>query len=186
MAWTTPGTAVAGEVLTAAFWNEQVRDNLTELRKYQTQFKISRLTSGNLTLNNTSWTAISTGTDLVLSASAGDVIQTTLWGLLANQAVVTSFDVVTRVSGASVNSVTSGTTATADYANYVGAGWYAPSGADSPITGSCFYTLQAGDISANTVTLRQVYAQAGATNRTLLASTTVPWIFSVKNHGPAV
>jgi hypothetical protein len=28
MAWTTPGTATAGEVLTAAFWNEQVRDNL--------------------------------------------------------------------------------------------------------------------------------------------------------------
>lgn len=28
MAWTTPGTAVAGDVLTAAFWNEQVRDNL--------------------------------------------------------------------------------------------------------------------------------------------------------------
>jgi hypothetical protein len=27
MAWTTPGTAVAGDVLTAAFWNEQVRDN---------------------------------------------------------------------------------------------------------------------------------------------------------------
>ena len=28
MAWTTPGTAVAGDVLTAAFWNAQVRDNL--------------------------------------------------------------------------------------------------------------------------------------------------------------
>jgi hypothetical protein len=31
MAFTTPGTAVAGEVLTAAFWNEQVRDNLSFL-----------------------------------------------------------------------------------------------------------------------------------------------------------
>ena len=28
MAWTTPGTATAGNVLTAAFWNENVRDNL--------------------------------------------------------------------------------------------------------------------------------------------------------------
>ena len=27
MAWTTPGTAVAGDVLTAAFWNSNVRDN---------------------------------------------------------------------------------------------------------------------------------------------------------------
>lgn len=28
MAWTTPGTAVAGSVLSANFWNEQVRDNM--------------------------------------------------------------------------------------------------------------------------------------------------------------
>jgi hypothetical protein len=32
MAWTTPGTATAGEVLTAAFWNENVRDNSNALR----------------------------------------------------------------------------------------------------------------------------------------------------------
>ena len=31
MAWTTPGTATAGEVLTAAFWNLQVRDNMNSL-----------------------------------------------------------------------------------------------------------------------------------------------------------
>jgi len=30
MAWTTPGTAVAGDVLTAAFWNSNVRDNLND------------------------------------------------------------------------------------------------------------------------------------------------------------
>ena len=31
MAWTTPGTAVAGDVLTASFWNLNVRDNLNAL-----------------------------------------------------------------------------------------------------------------------------------------------------------
>ena len=31
MAWTTPGTATAGEVLTAAFWNTNVRDNTSFL-----------------------------------------------------------------------------------------------------------------------------------------------------------
>jgi hypothetical protein len=31
MAFTTPGTAVAGEVLTAAFWNTNVRDNIAQL-----------------------------------------------------------------------------------------------------------------------------------------------------------
>jgi hypothetical protein len=31
MAWTTPGTATAGEVLTASFWNTNVRDNTDAL-----------------------------------------------------------------------------------------------------------------------------------------------------------
>jgi hypothetical protein len=31
MAWTTPGTAVAGSVLSSAFWNLEVRDNLNAL-----------------------------------------------------------------------------------------------------------------------------------------------------------
>jgi hypothetical protein len=31
MAWTTPGTATAGEVLTAAFWNANVRDNFNAI-----------------------------------------------------------------------------------------------------------------------------------------------------------
>lgn len=31
MAWTTPGTAVAGEVLTASRWNTDVRDNTNQL-----------------------------------------------------------------------------------------------------------------------------------------------------------
>jgi hypothetical protein len=46
MAWTTPGTATAGEVLTASFWNTQVRDNMLEL--YATTRRIgfqSRTTS---------------------------------------------------------------------------------------------------------------------------------------------
>jgi len=33
MAWTTPGTAVAGNVLTAAFWNTNVRDNSNALSR---------------------------------------------------------------------------------------------------------------------------------------------------------
>jgi len=31
MAYTTPGTAVAGDVLTASFWNSNVRDNIAQL-----------------------------------------------------------------------------------------------------------------------------------------------------------
>jgi len=35
MAWTTPGTAVAGNVLTAALWNSDVRDNSAAIRASQ-------------------------------------------------------------------------------------------------------------------------------------------------------
>ena len=58
MAWTTPGTATAGEVLTAAFWNTNVRDNLNE------QFPIGATVtnfvptlSGGWLLGNATYTA---------------------------------------------------------------------------------------------------------------------------------
>ena len=50
MAWTTPGTAVAGDVLTAAFWNTNVRDNLAD---HEARFKqyayVSRNTNATIT-----------------------------------------------------------------------------------------------------------------------------------------
>lgn len=36
MAWTTPGTATAGDVLTASFWNTQVRDQFVEVAPLMT------------------------------------------------------------------------------------------------------------------------------------------------------
>jgi hypothetical protein len=78
MAFTTPGTAVAGEVLTAAFWNTNVRDNLTEFAPmfatwttytpvvnqgassniaktvvYARYLKIGRMVAGNFRINMT-------------------------------------------------------------------------------------------------------------------------------------
>lgn len=50
MPWTTPGTAVAGDVLTAAFWNSNVRDNLND---HESRFK-SYGTAVTKTSNTTS------------------------------------------------------------------------------------------------------------------------------------
>jgi len=53
MAWTTPGTAVAGEVLTAARWNSDVRDNTADLD--------TRVTSNGLTwISTTTLTTVGT------------------------------------------------------------------------------------------------------------------------------
>ena len=52
MAWTTPGTATAGEVLTAAFWNTQVRDNMVELAPFSEAWTSYTPTIGGFTLGN--------------------------------------------------------------------------------------------------------------------------------------
>ena len=52
MAWTTPGTATAGEVLTAAFWNTQVRDNMVELAPFSAAWTSWTPTWSNLTVGN--------------------------------------------------------------------------------------------------------------------------------------
>jgi hypothetical protein len=58
MPWTTPGTATAGEVLTASFWNTQVRDNMVELAP--------------LSLASTSWTPqIDQGTNTNIAKTLG-------------------------------------------------------------------------------------------------------------------
>jgi hypothetical protein len=61
MAFTTPGTAVAGEVLTAAFWNEQVRDNTDAL--YQSTRRLAYQTRTS-TISSITATTFATGTSI--------------------------------------------------------------------------------------------------------------------------
>jgi len=67
MAYTTPGTAVAGDVLTAAFWNSNVRDNLSDHEIYIAPFRSAQATytptlvqpgAINKTVNRAAWTKI--------------------------------------------------------------------------------------------------------------------------------
>jgi hypothetical protein len=80
MAYTAPGTAVAGDVLTAAFWNSNVRDNTEYLKTEADLIGIDHLNSTTLTtassvnLNNvfssayTSYRIILTTTSAVTDA----------------------------------------------------------------------------------------------------------------------
>ena len=81
MAWTTPTTVDAGEVLTADFWNEQVRDNFAVVRalanvKFDdltTQFTTSSTTLTDITGLSVSITPTSTSSKILVTAcvSAG-------------------------------------------------------------------------------------------------------------------
>lgn len=95
MAWTTPGTAVAGDVLTAAFWNEQVRDNQAYLKTEVDDItaSIKRLAfierTTNYTINQTSISAASDvfSSDLTWTADGSTYIVEFfgLVGTVANQ-----------------------------------------------------------------------------------------------------
>lgn len=78
MAWTAPATAVANSVLTAAFWNQQVRDNLLEsapakatasgrllvsagVNSVTERFPTTSLVTTIETTSSTSYTALATG-----------------------------------------------------------------------------------------------------------------------------
>jgi hypothetical protein len=183
MAWTTPETAVAGEVLTAAFLNTNVRDNTADLRSYQNRFATARRTAGNLTLNSTNWADVSTSLDLTLAASSGDVIEVICSGLWNADAVQGDLDAVTVVSGSPVTSFATASAVTAGTGDGVGA-WLGSVSVQAQISGSVFLTLASGDVSSGNVLIRMRYRTTTAANKILIATTSIPFIVAARNLGP--
>lgn len=137
----------------------------------------SKRTAGNLTLNNTSWTDVDTGTDLVVPAQVGDILLVSFSADWGNEAVQVGLDAATIVAGSPVNYV-----GTAGGASDIGVmAWGGANGDTSPAGGSVQYVVQSGDISGGNVTLRLRYRTLTATNKTLTGSTTQPLQFSVVN-----
>lgn len=143
----------------------------------------TRRTSGNVSLaGTTAWKDVDTGMDITLPAAAGDVIEVAPSGAWGAEATVGYLDVATIVSAAPVHYflATGG-------ASDVPAPWLGGSGGVDKITGSAFYTLVAGDITGSgTVVLRLRARQSSATVKTIQAVTTLPFIFTARNLGPAV
>jgi hypothetical protein len=72
MAWTTPGTATAGEVLTAAFWNEQVRDNSNNLRALANVQSTSLLATSSFSLATATTSSDISGLTVTITPTATD------------------------------------------------------------------------------------------------------------------
>jgi predicted GH43/DUF377 family glycosyl hydrolase len=128
-----------------------------------TDFARAKRTSGDITVNSTTFVNVDTGTDLVLAASAGDVIECAMNVKVKKSfdgSTYAVFDFHTIVGGSPVNSVTSEATAGTGLASSM-AGWASGNVGNDGVApypfsaaGSKRYTLQAGDISGGTVTLR--------------------------------
>lgn len=145
-------------------------------------FATAKRTSGDQTLNNTSWTNLDTGTDLTLTAATGDWIEVGWGGCCNGGAVNLAFDAATIVGGSPVNYVSGGAGGAANLG--VGAWISGSNGGNGTTTGGAvLYQLVSGDISGGTVTLRMRYRSGTATNKVLNASTALPWAWYAKNLG---
>lgn len=140
-------------------------------------------TSGNITINGTSWANVDTGVDLTLTAAAGDVIEVCPSARVAAGAAGTHtfFDVATIVSGSPVNYFSTSGGATDEGV----IGWRCHGDRDSSFGNSVARTLVSGDVSAGTVVLRLRTRQDTAGNRLFVAGTTNPFIWYAKNLGAA-
>ena len=108
MAWTTPGTAVAGAVLEADFWNSNVRDNLLEIRNPQINVKsttrtattpdfsvATTATSGDIDGLTVSITPTSAASKVLVHVSltiAAGAARTTYFGLFRNGTIAAQGD----------------------------------------------------------------------------------------------
>lgn len=140
-----------------------------------TKTAFTTLTGGDITPPINSWGALSTVNDLVLDAVAGDIVGLEMIGRWqTGQAGGLTF--FTRVSGANVNNV-------APISNYGVISW-ANDGSEpsSSFGGEWLYEVQAGDISAGTVTFRGHGRSIGA-SKVLEADTTFPLRLQAKNYG---
>jgi hypothetical protein len=150
-------------------------------------FAQAKRTSSDVAINSTTFANVDTALDLVMTASAGDVIECEV---VANASKDTSgttylvFDFHTIVGGSPVNSVTSETTAGTGLTNSFpgwGSGVMPQNTTRTVFSGTKRYALVSGDISGGTVTLR-LRAFCGAAS-TIKASDPMLYV-RAKNLGP--
>lgn len=137
--------------------------------------------SGNITINGTSWANVDTGTDLVIAAVSTDWLAVSINGRLAAGAANTHtfFDIATIVSAAPVNYFGTAGGVSDEGLN----GLRVMDTLDIPLTGTFLYQVQAGDVSGGNVTLRLRTRQGTAGNRAFVAGSTNPFKWWVENLG---
>jgi len=177
MAWTTPGTAVAGDVLTAAFWNSNVRDNSDAL--YQSTKRIAYIQ------RTTEYTSTATAV-----ASATDVFSSDLsWTADGSSAYQIEFYCPFSYTGTildnslSVYLVTGSGTSLGVIA-VTGPAVVSTKRAYSPIFVKTFYTPAAGTASINVRGVSSAGSDAGLVGGTATGTERVAMYLAV--YGPDI
>ena len=164
--WTAWGAVAGGSGTTVAFVTRNT--NASSSIDYTIGNSLAAVDATNLTVT--------------IGAIAGDVIGVQLNFMWSGTNTVYGIaTAATIVGGSPVNYIDTGTgTPGANGAD----GWSINAVTDQsgPVGGEFLYTLQAGDISSSTVTVRP-YAAGNTTGRTWFCRTGYPVQFSVKNYG---
>lgn len=141
-------------------------------------YDINIYTGGDITLNNTTLSAVSGPTDLVVAASSGDLVFLDVRARpTTTTAASIAFDFATIVSASPVNYVfpASGTPVNIPTA------WYIGSAETSACGGAYPYIVQAGDISGGNVTFRLYFRTSSS--RVVEADASAPLVTWAVNLG---
>lgn len=147
-------------------------------------FKTARRTAGNVS-SPTGWGNFDTALDLVLAAQVGDYIEASVSAFVNSENGEVALDVGTLVSAAIVNVFSTGTTESSTGSGV--AGWFQSNSIFNSIGSPILYPLVAGDLSAGTVTLRLRIRNTNApgAGKSIRANAAQPFVWTVKNLGPA-
>jgi hypothetical protein len=147
---------------------------------------VSMKTSGAPSTSSTSWGTVDAATDLVIDATAGDLLAVSLSfvGGITNASYRGFIDAHTWVSSAGVNSIGARTTAASTRLGIVPCIIDSTSGLGQPRGGHQYYVVQAGDVSAGTVTLRLRWRSENASGTAnIFTAADYPLNFGVVNFG---
>lgn len=147
-------------------------------------FKFVRRVSTDIAVTSTTWIDLDATLDLTLAAAVGDVIEAFFQGEWNNEARFGYLDAATIVAGSPVNVMSTGTTESPTGGGIASWGTTQAS-VYIPASGSVFYTIVSGDLSAGQVTMRLRVRIDAAGTKTLFANANTPLSWAIKNLGPA-
>jgi hypothetical protein len=176
MAWTTPGTATAGEVLTAAFWNQNVRDNLNSVKSAVINLQDRKNLTTDVTLAVGGVSEVSSSLACTVAASTSDILIVGFNTFVQAGTNIAHYNLMTKVGATLTNRlVPAGNSFEPFYCGATFAGL---------VTGSGSYKVVAGDISGGNVTVTLVVNTAGASRK--VVEGTVGASMYVVNIGKAI
>lgn len=142
-------------------------------------FAEARRASTDLNFNTTGWQNVDTALDLTIAAAAGDKVIYSPNFTPGSTNNTFSFDVATIVSAAIVNYFCTGTSTPAGSGL---PGWRRDGGTGAyGVSGGFVYTVQAGDVSSGTITMRLRINPSSTTSRVISATATTPLIVQAWN-----